>query len=365
MDYIPIAKPYLGQEESDLLLETIRDNWITGGKKVEEFEKRIAKLAQAKYAIASSNGTTALYMALIAMGIQSGDEVIVPNFTFIASSNAIIWSGATPVFCDIDKKTFNIDIENAKKVLTSKTKAIMPVHIYGMSADMSSVLAFALDNNLLVIEDAAQGVGVTYRGHSVGALGDVGTHSYYSDKMMTTGEGGMVLTNNPEIADRALMLKHQGRRKRGIYLHESVGFNFRLTDMQAAIGLAQLNKLDFIILRKKEIEKRYRDNLKNTHGITLPYIDTNGFNIPFRVNILLSKPQQLMQYLQTKCVGSMRFFYPLHRQPCYKSFKLHDRDFLNSIWAYEHGLSLPSWVGLTDTQIDYVCEAVKYFASIK
>jgi perosamine synthetase len=363
MDKIPIIRPFLGKEESDLLLETITDNWITGGKKVEEFEKKIAKITGSKYAIACSNGTIALYMALVAMGIKRGDEVIVPDFTFIASANACILAGAKPVFCDVDKQTFNIDMESAKKVITSKTKAIMPVHIYGQSADMSNVLSFALDYNLKVIEDAAQGICVSYMGHTVGALGDVGAMSFYSDKTITCGEAGMVLTNSPIIADRALMLKHQGRRKRGIYIHESIGFNFRITDMQAAIGLAQIKKLDFIIKRKKEMENRYRNNFNNINGIELPYIDHNGFNVPFRINILVDNPQGLMQHLENNGIGSMRFFYPLHRQPCYKYLHLKDNDFQNSIWAYEHGLSLPSWVQLTDEQIDYICDRVKEFVN--
>jgi perosamine synthetase len=363
MEYIPIIKPYLGKEEADLLMETIKDNWITGGKKVEEFEKIMAKLTESEYAIACSNGTMALYMGLVAMGIKQGDEIIVPDFTFIASANACILAGAKPVFCDVSKKTFNIDLESAERVLTSKTKAIMPVHIYGQSAPMSEVLEFAMMHNLRVIEDAAQGVGVKYQGHAVGALGHCGTLSFYSDKTITTGEGGMVLTNSPTIADRALMLKHQGRRKRGVYLHETIGYNFRLTDMQAAIGLAQLGKLDFIIQRKKHIEQRYWDNLKNTYGVKLPYHNEDCFNVPFRVNILIDNPQRMMTNLKTKGIGTMRFFYPLHKQPCYAYLKLNDKDFPNSIWAYEHGLSLPSWVGLTDTQIDYISEAVKYFVA--
>jgi perosamine synthetase len=363
MDYIPIIKPYLGKEESDLLMETIHDNWITGGKKVDEFERQISLVVDSRYAIACSNGTMALFIALKSMGIKEGDEVIVPDFTFIASANAVILAGGVPVFCDINKQTFNIDINSAKKVLTHKAKAIMPVHIYGQTADMDSVLSFALDNSLMVIEDAAQGIGVTYKGHPVGSIGDVGTLSFYADKCITTGEGGMVITNNPEIADNALMLKHQGRRNRGIYLHESIGYNFRITDMQAAIGLAQLSKLKYIIQMKKDVESRYRDSFKNSYGITLPLRDMIGFNVPFRCNILVRKPHELMEYLKTKNIGSTRFFYPLHRQECYAYMKLKDKEFTNSIWAYEHGLSLPSFTSITNSQVDYVCEVVKYFES--
>jgi perosamine synthetase len=359
MDYIPVFKPYLGKEESDLLLETIRDNWITGGKKVAEFEAKIAELTKVKHAVACMNGTMALYMGLKAMEIGQGDEVIVPDFTFIASANAVILAGGIPVFCDVDKQTFNMDANSAENKWTIATKAIMPVHIYGQAADMEKLISLALAYNLKVIEDAAQGVGVSFYGHPVGGFGNCGIHSYYADKNITAGEMGMVLTNNDLIADRALMLKHQGRRKRGIYLHESIGYNFRATDMQAAVGLAQLSKLDFIIKRKKEIEARYHSNLKGVNGVLIPYIDKRGFNVPFRINILVVNPLKLMEYLELKGIGSMRFFYPLHRQPCYKYMKLKDKDFPNSIWAYEHGLSLPSFVELTNEQIDYVCEVIK------
>jgi perosamine synthetase len=355
---IPIIKPYLGGEEKRLALETISDNWITGGKKVWEFEKRIASLTNAQYAISCVNGTMALYMGLVAMGIGQGDEVIVPDFTFIASANAVILAGAKPIFCDIDQQTLNIDTKSAEVVFTHKTKAIMPVHIYGQSADMGKVLAFALSRNLKVIEDAAQGLGVKFSGYPVGALGNVGIISFYADKLITCGEGGMVITNDAKIADNALMLEHQGRHKRGIYLHENIGYNFRMTDLAASIGIAQLNKLEFIIEQKKYIEKRYRKNLESVSGVALPFVDTRGFNIPFRNNILVDNPQKLAEYMESKNISTMRFFYPLHKQPCYKFMGLSDKDFPNSIRAYEHGLSLPSWVGLSDEQIDYICQEV-------
>lgn len=357
MKFIPVYKPYLGRDEANLLQETITDNWITGGKKVKEFESKIAFLSNAKYAIACMNGTLALYMGLAAMGIKNGDEVIVPDFTFIASANAVILAGGKPVFCDIDKDTFNISVMSILRKVGQSTKAIMPVHIYGKAADMDKVLIIANDCNLGVIEDAAQGVGVKYKNKPVGTLGDVGIHSYYSDKTLTTGEGGMVLTNNPEMADKALMLKHQGRRQRGIYLHESIGFNFRMTDMQAAVGLAQLSKLGYIIKRKLEIEHRYEMNLQGI--VDLPVHDDG--HVPFRINILVENPQGMTDYLMSKAIGTMRFFYPLHRQPCFKYMNLKDEDYPNSIWAYEHGISLPSWVEISDEQIDYVCENVKSY----
>ena len=354
---IPQFEPWLGEEELAQVAETIRANWITGGEKVRQFERKIAELCGVKHAIAVCNGTIALYVGLKVLGIGEGDEVIVPDFTFIASANAVVMTGAAPVFVDIDAKTLNIDPECAEKAITSKTKAIMPVHIYGQSADMEAIGEIAKRHGLFVIEDAAQGIGVTYKSKPVGGFGEVGCLSFYADKTITTGEGGMVLTNDDELARKCLILKHQGRTGRGIYFHEYIGYNFRLTDLQAAVGLAQLLKLPTIIERKKRNERLYRKLLKDVEGVGFPYIDPRGFNVPFRINILVDNPQPLQEFLEREGVGSRRFFYPLHLQPCYNV----NRQFPNAVRAYKRGLSLPSGVTLAEEQIEYVCEKIKQF----
>jgi len=354
---IPQYEPWLGDEELAQVAETIRANWITGGKKTKEFERKIAELCDVKNAIAVCNGTIALYVGLKALGIGNGDEVIVPDLTFIASANSVVMAGATPVFVDVDAKTFNIDPNRIEEAITERTKAIMPVHIYGQPADMDRICEIAKRHNLFIIEDAAQGIGVKFNGKPVGGFGDVGCISFYADKTITTGEGGMVLTNDDEIAKKCLILKHQGRTRRGVYFHEHIGYNFRLTDLQSAIGLAQLSKLPTIIERKKKNEKIYKKNLSGIKGIQFPYVDPRGYNVPFRINILVDNPQALCDFLETKGIGSRRFFYPLHKQPCYNR----GGKYPNAEMAYKRGLSLPSSVTLTEEQIKYVCEKIKEF----
>ncbi len=354
---IPQFEPWLGEEELLQVTETIKANWITGGPKVKQFEKQIAELCGVRHAIAICNGTLALYVGLKALGIGDGDEVIVPDFTFIASANSVVMAGARPVLVDIDPKTFNIDPESIEQAITRKTRAIMPVHIYGQAADMDKICAIAKKQRLLIIEDAAQGVGVEFNGKPVGGFGEVGCLSFYADKTMTTGEGGMVLTSDDKLAEQCLIMKHQGRTGRGMYFHEHIGYNFRLTDLQAAVGLGQLSKLPTIIERKKRNEKLYRDLLTDVDGVEFPYVDPRGFNVPFRINILVDGPESLSNYLNEKGIGSRRFFFPLHQQPCYKV----RGKFPNSVNAYHRGLSLPSSVKLTEDEIKYIADAIRKF----
>ena len=354
---IPIAKPFIGEEEKRELTHSVDQNWITGGKKVKSFEQKIATLQGTKYGVACTNGTSALFMALKALGIGYGDEVIVPDFTFVASANAVTWTGAKPVFVDVREDTMNLDYDLIEQYLSRKTKAIMPVHIYGQACEMGEIMTIARKHNLFVVEDAAQAVGVSYKGVMAGSFGDINCLSFYADKTITCGEMGMCLTNNENYLKRLTALNNQGRQGRGWYIHEEIGYNFRATDMGAGVGLAQLTKLPYIISQKKHIEKRYRELLAGV--VSLPVIDDNGFSVPFRVNILVDNPEGLMEYLKEKGVASMRFFYPLHRQPCYPNYA--EDEFMVSDYLYEHGLSLPSWVGLTDEQIEYICQVIKEY----
>ena len=354
---IPQIEPYIGKEEIKEVIESIKAKWISGGPKLKKFQEKIAKLFCVKHAIGVCNGTQALYVGLKALGIGKGDEVIVPNFTFIASANAVVWAGAKPVFVDVEKSTFNIDPQKIEKAITKRTKAIMPVHIYGQAAKMSEIMRIARRNKLLVIEDAAQGVGVKYKGKPVGSFGDVSCLSFYADKILTTGEGGMVLTNDDEIAKRCIILLNQGRTSRGWYIHEHIGYNFRMTDLQAAVGLAQLKKLPQLIKKRKRIEKLYRKYLADVDEVKFPYIDPDGFNVPFRITILVEEPQALMEFLDKKGIKTARSFYPLNMQPCYKI----KGDFPNSLYAYKHLLRLPSGVNLKETEIKYICQEIKNF----
>jgi len=366
MKIIPQYEPYLDQREADNLAQCIKDNWITGGKRVKEFESRMAKLTGAKHAIACCNGTMALYVGLKAMGIGEGDKVIVPDFTFVASANSVVMAGAEPVFCDIDSKSFCMSDKLVDSVIKDKkVKAIMPVGIYGNSPDMDEICLLAKNEGFGIIEDVAQDIRVTWDGKHLGTFGDVGCMSFYADKTICLGEGGMVFTDDDDLAERVVRLLNQGRTKRGWYVHETIGFNFRTSDLHAAVGLAQLDKLDEIVGKKKAHEELYRDLLADTEQVEFPKIDERCFNVPFRHNILVKSPDKLSKYLDSVGIGNLRFFYPLHRQPCYKYLNYNDKIFPNAMKIYSRGLSLPSSVKLTDSDIDYVCDHIRRFCKGK
>lgn len=353
-------EPWLGKEEIKEITESIKAQWISGGPKLKKFEEKIADLCEVKHAIGVCNGTQALYIGLKILGVGKGDEVIVPDFTFIAPANVVVWAGGKPVFVDVDVQTFNIDPLKIERAITKKTKAIMPVHLYGQAAQMPEIMSIAKKHKLYVIEDAAQGIGVTYNGKPVGGFGDVGCLSFYADKVITTGEGGMVLTNDDELAKQATILLNQGRTGRGWYIHDYIGYNFRMNDLQAAIGLGQLKKLSTIIKRKKKMEKLYRTLLRDVLGVEFPYINPRGVNVPFRITILVDDPQGLLEYLDKKGIKAARSFYPLHLQPCYNR----KGSFPNAIYAHKKILCLPSSVNLRESDIRYVCRAVKEFLAV-
>lgn len=354
------TEPWIGKEELEEISQSIKAKWISGGPKVKAFQEKIAKLCHVKHGIAVCNGTQALYVGLKILGIGPGDEVIVPDFTFIASANAVVWTGAKPIFVDVDKKTFNIDPSKIEKAITKKTKAIMPVHIYGQSARMPEIMRIAKKHRLKVIEDAAQGIKVSYKGKLVGGIGDVGCMSFYADKVLTTGEGGMVLTNNDELAKQAIILLNQGRTGRGWYVHDYLGYNFRMTDLQAAVGLAQLRKLSDIIRRRNRNARLYQKYLAELPEVEFPYVDPAGRKTPWRITILVKDPAGLAEFLEKKGIKANRTFAPLHTQPCYKNYRKKEK-FPNASFAFDHLLRLPSATGLKEKEIRYVCKEVKNF----
>lgn len=354
---IPYYEPTLGEEELAQLAEVIRSNWISEGAKTREFEERIARLAGTKYGLAVSNCTAALIIGMKALGIGAGDEVIAPDFTFIASANSIRLAGATPVLVDIDPRTFTLDPDLTVRAITSKTRAILAVHLYGQAADMDGILQVASQHGLLVIEDAAQGLGVRFNGEPVGSFGDVGCFSFFADKSITLGEGGAICTNRDDLIDELLMLKNDGRLERGTYDHPRVGYNFRITELQAAVGLAQLGRLPMIIERKRYNLRLYRELLERVDGVELPELDGRCFIVPHRVNILVDDPDALKAHLASSGVGCRRFFLPIHRQPCYRWAG----DFPHAERAFARGLSLPSHSTLTEDQIRYICALIVDF----
>ena len=237
---IPQFQPFLDNREYEAIKSCFDLNWVTEGPKSKEFVDKLCKMMNVKYGVLAPNGTLSLYMALKVLGIGKGDEVIVPNFTFIASANAIDMVGAKPVFCDIQESDLHIDIKKAEKLITCRTKAIMPVHIYGMACNMDEVIEFAKKHKLKVVEDAAQAVGVNWNGKQAGTFGDIGSFSFFADKTLTTGEGGLVVTDNEELYNKLLYIRNQGRLNRGSFIHPEIGYNFRMTDLQTSIGLVQI-----------------------------------------------------------------------------------------------------------------------------
>jgi perosamine synthetase len=358
------VEPWVDSGELQELKRVIASTFLTEHALTREFERVTAELTGSKHAIAVCNGSMALFVCVKALGIGSGDEVIVPNLTFVATASAVILAGATPVFCEVRDDTFCIDVSRAERLLTPNTRAIMPVHLYGQSADMPQVLAFAKKHGLKVIEDAAEGVGVTFQGKHVGTFGDMGILSYYGNKTVTCGEGGMVLTESDELAKAAYRLKNYGRDQKGTFIHESIGFNFSFTDLQAAIGLAQMKKMPAIVQKKKEIHDRYVEELDNVPGIRPAYIDPRCEPVYWFTSFLCQDPDALSCFLRGQKIQTRRFFYPLHLQPCFKDreqVRIIDDDFRISESIYNQGISLPSSYNLGSEDQAFVIEAIRRF----
>jgi perosamine synthetase len=357
-------EPWVDEGELRELKRVIDSTFLVEHELTREFENMTAQFTGAKHAVAVCNGTMALFTCLKAMGIGTGDEVIVPNFTFIASANAVILAGATPVLCEVREDTFCIDIERAESLVTQRTKAIMPVHLYGQSANVPQVMDFARRHNVRVLEDAAEGIGVRYDGKHVGTSGDMGILSYYGNKTITCGEGGIVLTNDDALAKAAYRMKNYGRDRKGTYIHETIGYNFSFTDLQAAIGIAQMKKFSAVVQKKREIHDRYVKALHDLAGCRPVYIDPRCEPVFWFTSFLCDDLEGLSSFLREQSIQTRRFFLPLHQQPCYadgKYIRVADGDFGISESIYEKGISLPSSYSLTEDQQSHVIEQIRHF----
>ncbi len=362
---VPQLEPYVGQEELDNLKKCIEAAWLTEGPFAGEFLQKLKDFTGAEYAVLSNNGTLALFMSLLALGIKEGDEVIVPDFSFSASASSVVFAGAKPVFVDILDSDLNIDPAKIEGAITSKTKAIMPVHVYGCSADMGSVMDISKKHGLKVIEDAAQGYGVYYKGTHAGTIGDIGMISFFADKTITTGEGAVILTNNEELYEKLKLLRNQGRPNSGTFVHPALGMNFRLTDLQCAVGAAQVDKFKEIEKIKSGHFNRYAEQLKDLKEISILKSNEYSNFVPFRVNVRARNLSGLIDHLEKNAIQTRRFFYPLHRQPYLSHFEYNNDDFPETNRAYEEGLSLPVFCSLKNEQIDYLCGSIKDFYSTR
>jgi perosamine synthetase len=358
---IPIYQPDLGGNVKKYVNECLDTSWISSrGRFVAEFETKFAERIGVEHAASVCNGTVALHLALLALGIGPGDEVIVPTLTYIASVNAIAYTGANPVFVDSMRSTWQIDLEDVARHLTPRTRAIMPVHLYGQSCDMEPLMRLARDYRLFVVEDCAEAFGTTYRGRHVGTFGDIATFSFFGNKTITTGEGGMVVTNDRTLIERARHLKGQGLAAHREYWHDVVGYNYRMTNIAAAIGLAQLERADEFIARKRALARTYA-RLLDSLPVELHAEAEGTVHSYWMVSLLVPRAEQrdpLRAHLAEAGIETRPVFYPVHTMPMYsRNYRKHPAA-EELAWR---GINLPSWPGLDDAQIERIARSIGEF----
>lgn len=361
---IPVYQPSLTGREKEYVLDCLDSTWISSkGKYIQQFEQKFAENINVKHATTVSNGTVALHLALLALGVGPEDEVIVPTLTYIASVNAIAYTGAIPIFVDSVRTTWQMDVEDIKRKITPKTRAIMAVHLYGQPCEMDKIMQIAEEHDLFVIEDCAEAFGTLFQGKHVGSFGHISTFSFFGNKTITTGEGGMVVTNDQTLYERAIHFKGQGLAAHRQYWHDVIGYNYRMTNICAAIGLAQLEQADEFIRNKRQIADWYRKGLEalplEVHGES-----SDAKHSYWMTSILVEDAAQrdaLREHLAQAGIETRPLFYPVHTMPMYSErFQRHPvAEYLG--WR---GINLPSWPGLSQGQVDEICSRIRsFFAS--
>lgn len=363
---IPIAEPSLGEEELKNVIEAVKSGWISSkGDFIEEFEENFATYCGRKYGVATSNGTVALHLALKALGIDEGDEVIIPDLTFVAVANTVTYCNAKPVFVDSHTEYLCLDPEKIEEKITTRTKAIVPAHLYGHPCDMDPIIKIAEDHNLFIVEDAAEAHGAEYKGKKVGSFGDISCFSFYGNKIITTGEGGMCLTNNEELAEEMRILRDHGMNPGKRYWYDIVGFNYRMTNLQAAVGVAQLKKLDEFVEEKRQIAGWYSEELKELEEMNLLKFHPEMpwakcvywmYCILVEDNFGISR-DDLMKRLEEKGIETRPFFYPMHVLPPHKN----NEEFSVAEELARKGINLPSGVGLTKEEAERIVNEIRSF----
>ena len=357
-------EPWINELELDELKKVVSSTFVTESNLNKEFEEITSHYTKSKYATTICNGTCALFCCLKALNIREGDEVIVPNLTFIATASAVILTGAKVRLVDVNPSTGCIDPISLLDAINSKTKAVIPVHLYGISCDMDAIKDIAKKNNIDVIEDAAQGVGVKYKNKHVGTFGEFGVLSYYGNKTITTGEGGMILTDNYELSKKVFMIKNHGREKKGTFLHETIGWNFSFTEMQAAVGISQMKKLDQIIKIKNNIFNFYKENIFNEKLFMRPVPNSTTNPVHWFSNIHCSDAEDLEIYLKKNNIPTRRLFFPLNKQPCFKNNNhvVNTKDsFPSTEFAFKTILSLPSSILLDIEQKEFIVNVINKY----
>ncbi len=370
---IPLALPWIGEEEAEAVREVLQSRWIIQGPKVEQFEEALRKYVGTKYAVAVNSGTAALHTSLTAMGIGAGDEVIVPSFSFIATANVVVYLGAKPVFADIDAGTYNIDFDDAKKRITRKTKAIIVVHQFGNPADMDAARELSEDRDLPIVEDAACAHGAKYDDRRVGSFGVAGCFSFHPRKVITTGEGGMITTNDEQLAERARAIRSHGmgvetwKRTQASALNlpsfELLGYNYRMSDLAAAIGLVQMKKIDEAISRRRKIAAVYNQGLGEVEDLKPPACLVKGFHVYQSYVAVVDRPElrdRLIANLKERGISAQAGTQAIHLESLYRSrFGYAPGQLPRTEAALRSSLSLPIFPELTEEEVDLVLSSIK------
>lgn len=357
-EWIPVNEPLLSGNEKQYVMDCIDSGWISSeGKYVEQFEQQLAASVSRKYGVALCNGTVALEVAVAALELEPGSEIIVPAFTIISCVAAILRRGCIPVLVDSDPHTWNMDPTLIEAKITARTKAIMLVHIYGLPVDLEPIIEIARKYGLYIIEDASETIGQSYKNKPCGSFGDISTFSFYANKQITTGEGGMVVANDEHIADRCRSLRNLCFIASRRFVHEELGYNFRMTNLQAALGLAQLERLNETVQRKREMGRHYTELLANTTNLQLPVASTPyADNIYWVYGLVLNEElphtaENIMKTLRERNIGTRPFFWPMHEQPVFrKSGYFQDEAYPVAERLARRGFYLPSGVALTEEQ---------------
>jgi perosamine synthetase len=368
---IPYGKQTIEQDDIQAVVDVLKSDFLTTGPKIAEFEQTVADYVGAKYAVAISNGTSALHAACFAAGIEPGDEVITTPLTFAASANCVLYCGGTPVFADVDPKTYNIDPEDIQRKITDRTKAIIAVHLAGQPCDMDAIHSIAREHGLIVIEDGAHALGSVYKGKKVGSMSDMTTFSFHPVKPITTGEGGMIVTDNEDFYKKMILFRSHGitrddsmmTRNDGPWFYQqfNLGYNYRITDIQCALGCSQMKKLDRFLARRKEIVARYNEAFADCDNIITPYqlSDTeSGWHL-YIVQVKKCDRRQVFENMREKGIGVNVHYIPVYMHPYYQEHGYENVHCANAEEIYSHIISLPLYPGLTSEQQDYVIDALK------
>lgn len=353
-------EPWVGEEEKQELAACIDSGWVTEAERSAKFEEMVADYVGSRYALAVSNGTVSLMIALEALGVGRGDEVIVPDMTMVATPNAVLLAGATPVLVDVKREDLTLNLKEVAKKITKKTKVMMPVAMNGRAPEMVELKKLAKEHNLFIVEDAAQALGSYYKNQHLGTLGEIGSFSFSTPKIITTGQGGILVTNSKRLRDKMYRLKDFGRIDRRTQNHDTIGWNFKFSDLQAAVGIAQMKKLKKRIGWKRKMYQIYQEELEAVGEVEMLPTDLTQ-TTPWFVDIFVDQPQTLKEYLNRKQIGTREFYPAIHSLKPYRG----RGRFPNSTWAAKHGLWLPSSSFLTRDDILRVCKEIKNFFNEK